>query len=67
MNGHLEGLGDLLPEKTARVSMEVIVTIISKMVYLTYLRDVNNPLHFYRGHNSFTKYHGHPSNDWKMI
>ena len=32
----------------------MIVTIVSKLVYFTYLRDLP-------GYNPFTKYHGHPS------
>ena len=43
-----------------RVSMEVIVTIVSKLVYFTYLGDVSNLL--IKGcNNPFTKYHGHPN------
>ena len=39
-----------------------IVTIVSKLVYFTYLRDVNNLLTYLnRGYNPFTNYHGHPS------
>ena len=38
--------------------MEVIVTIVSKLVYNLF-RGLANCL--YRGYNPFTKYHGHPS------
>ena len=41
--------------------MDVIVTIVSKLVYFTYLPDISNLL--IKGlFSPFTKYHGHPSN-----
>ena len=40
--------------------MEVMVTIVSKLVYFTYLGDVFTTC-LYKGYNPFTKYHGHPS------
>ena len=52
---------------TTRVSMEVIVTIVSKLVYFTYLRDKIN-LYILWGLNLpiwglvvFHKCHGHPN------
>ena len=54
---------------TTRVSMEVIVTIVSKLVYFTYFTGQNQPVHImvveptYMGVSCipFTKYHGHPN------
>ena len=45
-------------KRSAGMSMEVIVTIVSKLVYNLF-RGLANCL--YRGYNPFTKYHGHPS------
>ena len=35
-----------------------------KLVDVTYLRDYKQPAYNNRGYNPFTKYHGHPSNEW---
>ena len=42
------------------VRLEVIVNVVGKLVYFTYLRDANNLL-IYRGYIAYTKYHGDPS------
>ena len=49
-------------KKNTRMSMEVIVTIVSKLGYFTYLGDVSNLLILGLGH-LVTKYHGHPSSN----
>ena len=46
--------------------MEVIVTILSKLVPDLFM---GLRTYLYRGYNPFTKYHGHPSRDydWRII
>ena len=53
--------------KTPRVSMEVIVTSDSKLVYNLFS---GLTTYLYRGYNPLTKYHGHPSRvkfQWEII
>ena len=45
-----------------RVSMKVIIRIVSKLVDFTYLGNLYElPTYLYRSYNPVTKYHGHPS------